>query len=334
MKKLAFLLLTIFLVFSAAAQVTHQIEAERENARLNTTIFLTCSEESTQSCPVNSWQLGWQIPDNAEVARITDSQGEIEDYSRSDDKLQIQTNRGPARKSEKIKIELRLDKNTDEIVDGLNTRKISLPGLPSKNTTGTVLNKDLISASITEGFVGDFSKNRVDFKGKGGLNIQLNSGEGKEEGDYTFFGGKIENSSLAYRISVGTTGLTQRYSSIPVAVMEGEKYDSKASSWSEGEYSAGVVRIRETDDNSAHVLAEETVHAFNDEALSFDRTTSSYIDEGVAGHTQSQVRKKILGEDRIREVFGEEVTYTKIENGSLYQYKKPSNGKKEKLWRN
>jgi hypothetical protein len=110
-------------------------------------------------------------------------------------------------------------------------------------------------------------------------------------------------------------------------------YEDKVSEWSRGEYSGGVIRMRGgLEGDFAPVLAEETVHAFNEETLNFDNTSSTWLDEGIAGYTQAMVRKKLSGESKTRTLFGEERSYSERRDGSLYKITKPSKGDKQKLW--
>jgi hypothetical protein len=330
MKKLLGIVI-LFLISSAAAQVSYDIEAGENSVEMNSTIVLECDTQD-ENCPVNSWQVSWDIPENAEVVSLEDSQGVIEDYSIDRDTLSFQTNTGPRRSSERIDIELYIEEDAEKFGD-LYRREVSLPGFQGKSNQGTLQVENLLSATISSDFGKSFGEKRVNFSGSGASNVQINFGEGEEVGEYVFFGDRVDNSSLAYRIAVGTTGRTQDFPKIPVRVLPDEEYDQKVSEWSGGEYTSGLIRIRQNpEENQAAVLAEETVHSFNDAAFSFDKTSSSWLDEGIAGYTQAMVRKKMLGRDKTREVFGKDTSYRETREEGIYRVTKPSKGDKEELW--
>ncbi len=332
MKKPIFLLSAIFLAFSVLGQVNYEVETGVEETRMNVTAKLDCSEQE-DNCPVNSWRLEWRIPENAEIINLSDSLGKISDYNSANEVVTLSTNEGPKRTEEVIRFRLKITEEAEKLADEFYSREVSLPSLEDTETSGKIENKDLISGKVTSGFEKSFDTGEMAFKGEGAANAVVNFGNGSERGEYTFFGRPEGNVSLAYKIAVGTTGLRQTYSKIPVVVLSDAKYDSDVSSWSQGEYSSGVIRIREsTDDAFPAVLTEETVHAFNDESLDFDRTSSSWFDEGIAGYTQSITRKKLLGESKTREIFGNITSYRENREGSFFKIEKPSQGDPDKLW--
>jgi hypothetical protein len=332
MRKLVFLLAVVFLSFSVLGQVNYEVETGVEETRMNVTAKLDCSERE-DNCPVNSWRLEWRIPENAEILNISDSQGQIDDYSVGNRVVSLSTNEGPKRTEERIRFKLRISEEAEKLADDFYSRDISLPSLEDAVTSGTIESKYLISGKITSEFDRSFDGRQMMFKGEGAANAVVNFGNGSEESGYTFFGQPNGDVSLAYRIAVGTTGLRQSYSTIPVVIFPDNKYNSEVSSWSQGEYSSGIVRMREdVGEVFPAVLAEETVHAFNDEALAFDRTSSSWLDEGIAGYTQSTVRKKLLGERKTREIFGNTTSYRENRGGSLFEIDKHSQGNPDTLW--
>ncbi|QGA80278.1 hypothetical protein LC1Nh_0377 [Candidatus Nanohalobium constans] len=322
----------MFLAGVVSAQVNYQIESDESSVYKNTTALLSCDEGSTD-CPVNSWTLQWTVPENAEILRINDTQGEIEDYTRTGDSIRIETNTGPRRTTEKIQINTEVELSAEELAPGLYTREISLSGFPGEETQGRAEVDNLQSTRISEGFTRSHGSNSAVFEGEGAGSIKLNFGEGDDSRFYSFFGGGEDNGSLAYRVAVGTTGLRQSYDRIPVAVLPDERYEDEVAPWSQGEYTGGVITLRKAlGEDFQPVLAEETVHAFNDEALDFDRTSSSWLDEGIAGYAQSMVRKKLVGPEKTRSVFGDDTVYFTERNGSRYRIEKPSSGNRNVLW--
>lgn len=331
MKKLLILAAVVFLGSAVSGQVTYSIDAGVDQAEINTTAVVECNEDSS-SCPVNSWSLQWNIPENSVVRNISDSQGEVDSYERTGDVLEILTNTGPPRTSEKIHIDIVDGSNAEEITDNFYRRSISLSGFSGKSNSGEASADSLLSSRITRDFRKSYDDNSVVFSGSGAGNIRLNFGNGAEKQYYSFFGTE-RNGSLAYRVAVGTTGLRQSYRLIPVAVLDRDEYNDQVFSWSEGEYGSGVIKLRQgLGEDFQPVLAEETVHAFNDDALSFDSSSSTWLDEGLAGYVQSMVRRSLEGAERSRTLFGDETSYTIRENGSRYRITKPSKGDREVLW--
>lgn len=331
MRKLLILAAVVFLGSTVSGQVTYSIDAGIDQAEINTTAVVECDGDSS-SCPVNSWSLQWNIPKNSVVRNISDSQGDIDSYERTGDVLEIQTNTGPPRTSEKIHIDIVDRENAEEITDNFYRRSVSLSDFSGKSNSGEASADSLLSSRITRDFQKSYDDNSVVFSGSGAGNIRLNFGNGTEKQYYSFFGTE-RNGSLAYRVAVGTTGLRQSYRMIPVAVLDEDEYNDQVFSWSEGEYGSGVIKLKQAlGEDFQPVLAEETVHAFNDETLSFDRSSSTWLDEGLAGYVQSMVRRSMEGSERARSIFGEDTSYKVHENGSRYRITKPSNGDREVLW--
>jgi len=330
MRKFLIFFVFISLVSLGTAQVDYDISADSENLRVNTTILLDCSNNS--QCPVNSWDLEWQIPEDAEITNLSDSQGAINDFSRTGDTIQIETNKAPKRKAEKLTFNYVMDSSARKIADGLHSWRVTISAFPDRSTTGSLEADGLLSGRVSEGFEYSYSNDSLSFRGQGPGEVLVNFGQGSTSDYYTFFGGE-KNGSLAYKVSVGTTGFRQSYDSIPVVLKSDLEYETSVSPWSQGEYTAGVIKIRKDLEQSFQpVLAEETVHASNSEALKFDRTSSAWLDEGLGSYTQSMVRRKLEGPARMRQIFGNETSYIVERNGSRFRVTKPSTGNRDVLW--
>jgi hypothetical protein len=80
------------------------------------------------------------------------------------------------------------------------------------------------------------------------------------------------------------------------------------------------------------VLTHESVHAVSYKPLKWDKTDTAYVEEGIAKHAESLMRKKLYREGvtdrRPGEVFGDRLDY--VENGMRYRI--PSKGDVETLW--
>lgn len=328
MNKLA--LLAVFAVFFAAlgsSQVYYSVDADRDSVVLNATVNLQCNDD----CPVNSWSLDWRKPEGAELIGISDSLGEIDEYTVEERSVSIQTNSGQARENETVKMGFRIDREAEEVYNGLYKRELSLAGFGGRETSGVVNVDDLLSGKTSFGFETGFEGEEMRFQGRGPVYLRFKFGDGYETRYFSFFGDYRENASKAYEVPVGTMGIYQDFERFPVAVMPDEVYDEKVNNWSSGEYVSGSMTMRESlGDDFLPVLAHEVVHGLNDRVLKWDATRSSYIDEGVAEHIESLVRK---GEGlRTRNLFGGEKVYREKVNGTTYQYTLESKGDRDALW--
>jgi hypothetical protein len=334
MRKLLPILLMIMAVTMAAGQVSHQIHAGVDEARINSTVKLSCERESS-NCPVNRWRLTWNLPEDAEVVSIEDSLGEIEDYETEGSQVSITTNSGDSRTSETVKIRMKIDRDAEEIYDGLYKRSFSLAGFKGEDAFGSLRNDNLLSGWTSHGFETAYSDEYLNFTGTGSVSIRTKFGEGQETEYYEFFGGEPpQDTDLAYEVSVGTTGIVQGFKRFPVASMDSKTFNDTVAEWSAGEYIGGSIKIREDleKDDFLPVLAHETVHGLNDRYMNWDRTKSSYIEEGTGKYVEYLMKRKLEGPSRVGNLFGEPVKYEEERNGKDYIITLPSSGSKERLW--
>ena len=330
----SFLLTVLLIVFFSPAlgEVFYQIDADRSSVDMNTTLELECSA-GTGSCPVNRWRLAWDIPNNAEIISIRDSIAEIEDYTMEGSQVSLKTNSGSQRTTETVKIQLEIDESAEEIHKGLYKRKLDLAGFSGEKTSGIISNPDIISGWMGRRFTTSYTDNNMSFTGTGSTSLRINFGKGNKTKYYTFFGGNPDNTSLAYEVSVGMTGLKQGFERFPVALMNPDNYEDSVVGWSAGEYVGGSFRMRKNlEDDFLPVLAHETVHGLNERELKWDDSSSTWLDEGTAKYIESMVNLHLKGKERTRNLFGEDTTYTEKRNGTRYKITAPSSGDPQMLW--
>ncbi len=327
MKKLVLVCLLVLLTGQVAGEVQHELYADRDRAWVNSTVKLDCSS----SCPVSQWELAWKKPRDAKIVSIRDSIGKVTDYRAGRDEVVINTNDGPPRESEVLEIKMLVDREAEKVYKDLFKRTLSLPGLEGEETYGFVSSPDLLSGWTGFGFRESFTGDRMNFRGSGPVNLRIKFGKGSESEHFEFFGEKPEGTATAYRMPVGTTGITQRFERFPVAVMTDESYDREVNGWSAGEYVGGAIRIRSpgsAGDDFLPVLAHEVVHGLNDRELDWDSTSSTYFDEGTSKYVEFLVKRQLYREERIEqppaELFGGDVRYGK--------YVLPPKGDRERLW--
>lgn len=334
MKKAVLIGLLIFMAGFASAEVFYEVEVDEEQVLMNTTVQLECNGND---CPVNRWRLSWTQPENSEILFIRDSYGAIEDYDVEGNTISMRTNRGEARHEETVQIGFRVEEPAENIYEDLHWRRFRLPSFSDRRTSGIIEVDNLISGWVSHGFRSSFESDQMEFEGHGPVNIRLNFGEGEKTEYYEFFGNRQGYTERAYEISLGTTGLVQEFERFPIAVLPDEVYDQQVNEWSAGEYIQGSIRMRESLDQSfIPVLAHETVHGLNDRELRWDRTGTTYFDEGTSMYVEFLVRNKLYNEGDIdrksSEVFGSEQTYTVERDGERYRYRIPPRGDKEELW--
>ena len=320
------LLFTVILIGSVTAQSFHSIEANQDRILIQSNITLSCD----QNCPANSFRFQYRMPEGSEIISIEDSLGEINDYTLNSNIAEIVTNRGEKKESEALVMNYKIERPAELVKPGLYSRQISLSGFEDEKTSGVVEAEGLISGRTNQGFETSFSE-ELRFRGTGPIQINFNFGNGSKTDHYEFFDGEVDESDDSYRIALGVVGLQQSYQRIPVAMYE-EDYDDLGFEWSAGLYKAGLIQMRDNEDREQIVLTHETVHALSDRPLNWDRTQTSYIEEGVAKHAESLIQKKLYREGETESkpanLFGEDKTYR---DGS-YRYTVSSKGDREDLW--
>nr|EGQ40959.1 MAG: hypothetical protein J07AB56_02050 [Candidatus Nanosalinarum sp. J07AB56] len=311
-----------------SAEVFHDLDASRNEAVLNTTI------ELESDSPINRWSLTWSVPEGSEVVRVRDSAGPS-DYDRVGDTLEITTNSGPARQTETVRVVSRLGTEADGIHAGLWERRLSLPGLEGENTSGVVEAENLISWKTGYGFRSAQTGNGFSFRGTGPVTLSFKAGNGNTTRHFQFFGREARGAEDAFGVAAGTTGLRPRFDRFPVATLPGAKYNRTVNEWSQGEYVNGRIRIRQgLEEDFVPVLAHEVVHGLNDRKLTWDRTRSTYFDEGMASHIENLLRRAKQSESSgapAGELFGDTSTYDPDTEDQRF-LRVPPRGEADRLW--
>ena len=315
-------LLALLLASLGAGEVFYEVGADDEVMRVNATVTLDCDS----NCP----DLRWNIPKGAEVVSVSDGFGTVE-YERTGETLSLEPNR---RRIENVTFDIRfrIEEDAEEIYDGLYKREVSLAGFSDERTTGIVKSEELLSGRTGFGFETGFSGEEMRFRGDGPAYLRFKFGDGQETDYFSFFGEYDEEAKVAYEVPVGTLGVYQDFERFPVAVMPDLVYNESVNRWSAGEYVSGSMAIRDSlGEDFVPVLSHEVVHGLNDRELKWDSTRSSYIDEGLAEHVETLVQRK--GGMRTRNLFGDDVTYRKKVDGTVYRYTLPPKGQEEQLWK-
>lgn len=327
-RKLLVIVAVTVLSAGGSAEVFHDLDASQDGYTLNTTIQLESEK------PINRWSLTWSVPEGSEVLYVRDSAGPS-DYDRTGNRLEITTNSVPASRTETIRVVSQLDAEADNIHAGLWERRLSLPGLEGDNTSGSVEAENLISWKTGYGFQSAETEDGFSFRGPGPVTLSFKAGEGNTTQHFQFFGRPGESAEDAFEVAAGTTGLRPRFDRFPVAVLPGSKYNRTVNDWSQGEYVNGRIRVRQgLEEDFVPVLAHEVVHGLNDRELTWDRTRSTYFDEGVAAHVENLLRRARQGESGVRpvgELFGDARRYDPDKGDSGF-LRIPPRGEADRLW--
>lgn len=327
-----FLSALLLLAGSAAAEeVYYEMDVGQEQVLMNTTVVLDCDGER---CPT----LRWAVPEDGEVLSVRDSSGEITDYEVENGGISVRPGNDRAKQQETFKMEFRIDREAEEVYDGLYQRRLSLRSFEDKETSGNIHVDGFLSGWTGYGVKTSIEGNNLSFRTEGPLSFRVKFGDqqGYSTEYYEFFGGRPENSSMAYEIAVGTTGEQLQIKRLPVALLPDQLFNETVSRWSSGEYVSGSAKMRQgLEDKFLPVLAHETVHALNDRELKWDSTSSSYFEEGTSRHVEYLVKKKLYNESIIdippRELFGESVRYDPDKSDNYYTTL-PSKGSADVLW--
>ncbi|MFB6180984.1 MAG: hypothetical protein ABEJ93_03840 [Candidatus Nanohalobium sp.] len=334
MQSKGLLLLVLVTAFSAAAaanQVHYIVDADRETANMTVQVRFDCEADCAEQ-----WQLNWDLPQNASVEKIVNDGREIRDYTVIDNRLTASSYPDSEEDPEVFHLHLKIDRKASNVFKGLYKREFNLRSFEEANTTGRIQVENLLSFWTSHGVKTSLNSDNLSFKTEGPLRIRFKTGNGYSTEYYEFFGAEPEEAELAYKVSAGTTGLSLNSPKLPVAVMPEKRFNKTVSPWSSGEYTEGSAKMRQgLGTRFLPVLAHETVHALNERFLSWDRTSSSFFEEGTSSYIEFLVTKKLYrtGErDRPpRTLFGEDKRFDPDPDDNYYRTL-PSKGDREVLW--
>lgn len=334
-KFLLFGVMALLLSALGSAQVFYESEASIDYEKTNITIQLSC-DSSEDNCPVNSWNLEWNLPNEAQIEKLNSSRGEIEDYEFERGVLSITTNVQTPTENETVFIQYQNDQSAEPVHEKFYTREIDLPGFNSETNSGNITAKNLLSGQVSGTSSYNIREDSMKFSTEGSSNLILNLlDEDKEyfETDYfVFANSEVEESDLAYEAPIGILEKQPKANKMPVIFIDSSTYDSEYGEWSQARYSQDMIIMREDlDERELPVLAHEVVHAINSHVLSWDRTGTSYLDEGMATYVEYLIQRK-MSEKPVYEVFGDEITYEERREGQRYEVTQYPRGDKDELW--
>ncbi|MFB6115125.1 MAG: hypothetical protein ABEK04_02450, partial [Candidatus Nanohalobium sp.] len=151
------------------------MNVDKEAIDMNTTVKLDCEGD----CPTN-WQLSWTLPKDAQVLGVVNEGRELEDYKVESGGLVVTSYSDGRTDPETFKIEMRIDREAEEIYDGLYKREFSLRSFRGAKTTGVAHVEDFLSGWTGFGVKTSITDNNLTFRSEGPLNLRVKFGEGHE----------------------------------------------------------------------------------------------------------------------------------------------------------
>ncbi len=310
MKRLVFLLILIFVLIPAHAEVIHDISVSQETLKINSTLILQSDEI------LDYWEVSLSMPSDSEIIKIKDSVGIIEDYEFVGDELSFKTNS----KRSKTKIVNIIYSVPVKEKYGFKSSSLGLFGFGNETTTILAPNFSYFFVPNAEIQYGE----EIKAKGKGPLNAKILFG-GEKESEHFFTNSELNLSELEnyYWILEGLTGI-EPPTKFGIAVLSEEEYEGDLEKWSAGIFTGGLIVVREDlkDKKKMKTLMHETAHGFNSFVLDWDNTKISWFDEGIATCTGSIISR--LLNQTTPELFGEEIRWR--EKNKIYYlepYQKP-----------
>lgn len=306
--------LLCLLASGGAAATTYDVAVDGESARLNVTFELYADEPG-----VNYWRTSWRVPDGGTVLSVSDSQGEITDYTVEDGTIRFETNRGPTRTREVIDIRVRIDGIVSEEYRELDLVQLQLsgfadsrPDVPDEVTQVRVeTERDLLSMSHSFGFAMALDSHAVNLSGTGPVNLHMAvSDAGVAYENFVRFGpGDLSTADDMYWVPAAVTGFLPAVNRYPVVVYPEERYDEAVDAWSAGQYrTGGIIFIQEetlASDQGPAILLHEVMHGFNEQALRWTTARRTWFDEGTASYVEWLVNANRTVPQA--EIFGESV---------------------------
>ena len=322
----------LLLIPTVGAVTTYDIAVEGNSVLVNATFELYSSSPKEK---VNYWTTTFSMLPGSQLLGVSDSKGEITNYTVSEGKIRIETHKGGLKDREVVSLLYRSQGLVNKEYLPLKKLNLSLsafgdtrPDVPDEKTFVSVqLDGKLISFINSLGFSSQPAKQEIKFAGDGPVAFTLFYGDGKDYKHYTLFGrGNLTAADEAFGIIPAVTGMLPESDRLPVVVLSKNEYNKRINEWSAGEYRGGVIVMDQSGKDFSSSLLHETAHGINERALRWKQSEESWFDEGVAKYVEFLYTLETGA--RQPEIFGEDVTWT--EGFTIYTL--PSRSTSEELW--
>lgn len=326
----------LFLTAGAAAQttITTQYDVNVSNQQANITTLLDIDGGSA-----TTWQLSWTMPTEGEILSIEDESGSM-DYTVDGKRVEFTTNQDFNRNEEQVRIKMRSTAAVDTEYDPLKKLELSLSQLQTQDSTGEVRAEIHVDEPLISWRPGhNVNHEKVDastikFSSENPFNPKLFYSQGGDRTQHFAMFNTDYTPTAAeefYSIIPVTTGFQPPYQRFPVVVLSDNRYESEVDQWSSGQYlGGGLIILKQStindpedgpcnneDSRAAATLLHEVTHGFNEHALAWDRTQSSWFDEGTGKYVEYVVNN--LRSIRQAEIFGEEIEWEARHDGDRYK---------------
>ncbi len=296
------LLVLLVLPFASSNYMNYSIQLNNDNADLNLEMSL---ENAT---PVNVFNGSIVLPENTEVLKMSDSKGEIKDFTVQGNILKFSTNYSIAKELEVVKISMKLKNIKNNEFAPLYSSRISMPAMPDSNVFAIIHGTGFISFETNHGFNGTLTPKKIEIQGIGPASIKFYySQKGRQWQHYVVFNesslGEVQlkekgfnDAELYFNWLPKITGIEPPFEKFPIVILNDNEFEQKVNSYSEGVYRTGgliIVRASVFEENAAPVILHETMHGFNAQAMSWNESKASWFDEGMAKFIEFLARKKL-----------------------------------------
>ncbi len=298
-------------------------------------VSMSIKLELTSENKINYWNVVFLVPEGSDIISVNDSRGEIPEgqYELNGNELKIETNSGPARNTELVNINLRLQDGVDNKFEPLLSSEFSLAGFEGEETVVDFRAPErIITTNTPFGFNLERKRDSVKMSGTGALRlVSYYSDEGETYDNYVLFGeGDLSDADELNQIVGRIIGALPFYKAFPVVVLDDSDYERYNEEFSAASArTGGVIVAREGDinkDSFTATLLHETTHAYTFQLLNWDNTKASWFDEGVASYVE-WAANELQGVQQA-EIFGEDVR----DRDGLTITTYPSRGNPEDLW--
>ncbi|MEM4662635.1 MAG: hypothetical protein QXM75_01280 [Candidatus Diapherotrites archaeon] len=295
--------MVIFLVSAHAAvdRIDCNMELKGQEAIAYITMYLS------SDVPANYFSV--EIPfQSARLIRISDSIGEIKDYSIKDNVLSIKTNQTAKRKSEFITIEAIYSNLEKEEFLQARIFEFSLPAAEDTNVTfyayGPIYGFDTLAA-----FRGSIKDGWLYLKGKGPLYVRfVSSNTGKRYGRFVVFDNNIfseeylkaifDSVEQYYFFVINFLGVEAEQELFAIVILDDFDYERLVNDYSKGIYIyGGLIAVKKSaldkKSNAVPVIVHELTHFLNSKVFSWNTSKAVWLDEGLAKFVEFLTAKSI-----------------------------------------
>lgn len=314
---LLMIICVVSLTLSVSGAVSYDIQTEDTAASINSTLDVYAEQD------VNQFRTRWTIPERATIHRIEDTHGEIDEWERNGDRVQITSNKGSARRQETISIEYTIPAVVESWQNSVYRLELSLPGFSDKfeeydeEETQIRVRTDepVLGVGPPTSFDYSLEDQEAILAGEGPATFRLTytNETSQQYNHYTAIGAiNLTQVDETYPLLWHITGFEPQFTrSFAVISLEPSTYNERMDRWSGATYrQGGLIFLRNKTRSPAELtslMMHETMHGFNQEKLGWVQLDTGVFDEGTAQYAEWITKKR--QNQRYGELFGDNVTW-------------------------